>query len=295
MELTQLIHFLKVAERGGFTRAAEDLKMSQPALSRSVARLEEELGQPLFERRPRSIALTDAGRLLQTRAQQIVALLEDTKCEITDDGRTGRIRIGAIPTIAPYLLPRLLKSFQQSHPDCTLLVQEEVTERIVQRCQQGEVDLALVALPISARHLEIEPLFEEELQLVMAPDHHLAKRARLTLDDVRQEPFVLLDEAHCLTDSIVSFCRRRAFQPVSVERTNQLTTVQELVALGHGVSLIPKMARDLDESERRIYRSVSGERPIRTIGVITNPYRFHSRLMTAFLEHLRTHKVGKRS
>lgn len=101
MDIDQLRYFLKVAERQNFTRAAEELAISQPALSRSIQRLEEELGQPVLERKSRSVALTDAGMLLQARAQQALSILEDTKAEIADDGQSGRVRVGAIPTIAP--------------------------------------------------------------------------------------------------------------------------------------------------------------------------------------------------
>lgn len=286
MDLTQLTHFLKVAEHHGFTRAAEALVMSQPALSRSIARLEEELGQPLFERRSRSVELTDAGRLLESRARQILSLVDDTIAEISDDGATGRLRVGAIPTIAPFLLPDLLRQFATEHPRCQLAVQEETTDRLVHQVQQGEVDVALLALPIAAKYLEIRPLFHEELFLVLSPENELNQRKKITLSDVQSHPFVLLGEAHCLSDTIVSFCRRGQFQPVSVERTSQLATVQELVALGHGVSFIPRMARVLDTSPRRVYRSLSGEPPERTIAAVWNPYRFQSRLMQAFIEHV---------
>jgi LysR family hydrogen peroxide-inducible transcriptional activator len=104
---------------------------------------------------------------------------------------------------------------------------------------------------------------------------------------VEPYPFVLLDEAHCLSDNIISFCRQRSFQPVAVERTSQLAMVQELVALSHGVSMIPAMARKLDQSDRRVYRSISGKKPTRTVAVCWNPYRFQSRLIQAFRKRLR--------
>jgi LysR family hydrogen peroxide-inducible transcriptional activator len=287
MDLDQLRYFLKVAERQNFTRAAEDLAISQPALSRSIQKLEEELGQPVFERRARSLSLTDAGALLQARAQQVLTLLEDTRAEITDDGQSGRVRIGAIPTIAPYFLPDVLRKFSGEFPKATLIVQENTTDALLKSCTQGEIDLAILALPVSARYLEIEELFEEELLLVLPPDHPLTKLERIRLTDVEPYPFVLLDEAHCLSDNIVSFCRQRSFQPVALERTSQLMMVQELVSLSHGVSMIPAMARALDETDRRVYRSLAGRKPTRTIAVVWNPYRFQSRLLQAFRERLR--------
>ncbi len=286
MEIDQLRYFLQVAERGNFTRAAEDLAISQPALSRSIQKLEEELGQPVFERKTRSVSLTDAGTLLQARAQQVLSILDDTKAEITDDGQSGRVRVGAIPTIAPYFLPENLRRFSAAFPKATVIVQENTTDRLLKSCTQGEIDLAILALPVPAKYLEVEELFEEELLLVLPPDHPLADKPRIRLADVEPLPFVLLEEAHCLSDNIVSFCRQRSFQPVAVERTSQLAMVQELVSLSHGVSMIPAMARRLDQSDRRVYRSLSRPKPMRTIAVAWNPYRFQSRLLKAFREHL---------
>ncbi|MES2791794.1 MAG: LysR family transcriptional regulator [Planctomycetota bacterium] len=288
MEISQLRYFLKVAERQNFTRAAEDLLISQPALSRSIAKLEEELGQPLFERQSRAVALTDAGHLLLKRAEQILALIDDTLAEISDDGQTGRIRVGAIPTVAPYLLPTLLRTFTAKHPGATLVVYEETTDKLLQDCNQGEIDVAILALPVSRQYLQVEELFHEELLLVLPVEHPLALKKLITMADVQAHPFVLLDETHCLSDNIISFCRHRSFQPVSVERTSQLITVQELVSLGHGVSMVPTMARNLDQSPQRVYRSISGSKPTRTIAIVWNPYRFQSRLVELFKAHLRT-------
>lgn len=287
MDFDQLRYFLRVAERQSFTRAAEDLKISQPALSRSIQKLEEELGRPVFERKSRSVSLTDAGTLLQARTQHVLTILEDTKAEITDDGQSGRLRIGAIPTIAPYYLPAVLRQFSKEFPRATLIVQEHTTDALLKSCTQGEIDLAIVALPVAARYLETEKLFEEELLLVLPPDHPLVDREKIRLSDVEPFPFVLLDEAHCLSDNIVSFCRQRSFQPVVVERTSQLAMVQELVSLSHGVSMIPAMARRCDQSDRRVYRSFSGRKPTRTIAAVWNPYRFQCRLLKAFRASLR--------
>lgn len=289
MEVDQLRYFLRVAERGNFTRAAEELNISQPALSRSIQKLEEELGQPVFERKTRSVALTDAGTLLQSRAQQILALIEDTKAEISDDGRSGQIRIGAIPTIAPFFLPDLLRQFSTEFPAASIIVQEDTTDHLLKRCTQGEIDLAILALPVPAKYLEVEELFQEELLLVLPPDHPLVNKPQIRLNDIKALPFVLLDEAHCLSDNIVSFCRQRSFHPVAVEQTSQLAMVQELVSLSHGISMVPQMARKLDQSDRRVYRSMSGIKPVRKIAMIWNPYRFQSRLLQAFQERLRTY------
>ncbi len=293
MELEQLRHFLKVADLGNFTRAAPAVGLSQPALSRSIARLEEELGQPVFERQARQVTLTDAGRSLHARAQQIVALADDARAEICDDGRTGRVRVGAIPTIAPFFLPRFLRDFRRGFPRATVVVEEQTTDRLLHGLADGAIDLALLVRPVEAKYLRVEDLFEEELLLVLSPDHPLCRKRRVSLADIEPLPFVLLNEAHCLTDNVLNFCRHHAIHPVSVEHTSQLATVQELVALNHGVSMIPAMARDLDASDRRVYRSLSGTRPTRHVVMAWNPYRFQSHLLEGFRLRLQ-HHVRKR-
>ncbi len=282
MEIDQLRYFLKIAELGSFTRAADALAVSQPALSRSIQKLEEELGQPVFERKTRSVALTDAGGLLQRRAQEAIALLEETKAELSDDGQTGRVRVGAIPTIAPYFLPSVLQRFAKQFPHATVLVQENTTDTLLKSCKQGEIDLAILALPIDSKYLEYEVLFDEELFLVLPSKHPLLGKSSIRPADVQPYPFVLLDEAHCLSSNVVSFCHQRAFQPISVERTSQLAMVLELVGLSHGVSLIPAMARERDTSQTREYRSFAGAKPTRTIAMVWNQYRFQSRLVRSF-------------
>ena len=294
MELDQLRYFLKIAELGTFTRAAEELKVTQPALSRSIAKLEEEIGRPVFERQTRKVVLTDAGRLLQARAEQVLALVDYTLAEMTDDGRTGRIRVGAIPTIAPYFLPAVLRMFRDRHPQATVVVYEETTDKLLHNCHQGEIDVALLAAPIPKQYLQVEPLFSEELLLVLPPDHALVEKKQVTAADVQACPFVLLDETHCLSDTIVSFCRQRSFQPLSVERASQLATVEELVSLGHGVSLIPQMARDVDRSDRRAYRSLAGPKPTRQVVMAWNPYRFQSRVLERFKECVRNQAEKRR-
>lgn len=286
MELDQLRHFLKVAELGNFTRAAEAVRLSQPALSRSIARLEEELGQPLFERQTRQAVLTDAGKLLLGRAQQVLTIVEETKAEIGDDGQTGTVRVAAIPTIAPYFLPTFLRSFHELYPRASILVREDTTDVLLKQLSEGETDVAVLARPVQERYLHVVDLFEEELWLVLPIDHPLGNKGRIRVNDLETLPFVLLNEAHCLTDNVLSFCRHQAFQPLSVERTSQLATVQELVSLRHGISLVPEMAHRLDTCPRRVYRSLCGDKPTRRIVMATNPYRFESRLRAAFRQHL---------
>ncbi len=287
VELQQLEQFVAVARARNFTRAAEELHLSQSALSRAIQKLEDQMGEPLFERKPREVVLTDLGELLLVRAKEILRLVEDTFAELSDAGSNGRIRLGAIPTIAPYFLPELLRSFGDAHPNISVVVQEDTTENLIKRCSHGEIDLAILALPITAKYLELEPLFDEELLLVVPESHELATRKKITADVIEACPLVMLNEEHCLSENIESYCRQQSVQPVSVERISQLATVQELVALEHGISIIPQMARCLDYSDRRVYRSFSDLKPTRTIAMMWNPYRYQSKWIKILREHLR--------
>lgn len=287
LDIQSLEQFVVLARTKNFTRAGEELNLSQSALSRSIQKLEDQLGQPLFERKPREVVLTDLGELLLERAKKILKLVEDTFSELSEAGRRGRVRLGAIPTIAPYFLPSLLGSFAEKHPDISVIVQEDTTESLIKSCSHGDIDLAIVALPIIAKYLEVEPLFTEELLLVLPAGHPLAAEESIAVASVDGYPFVMLNEAHCLSENISSFCRRQSVQPVTVERTSQLTTVQELVALDHGVSIVPEMARRLDLSNRRVYRSFSGEKPLRTVALMWNTYRYQGKALKALMEHVR--------
>lgn len=287
MDLGQLKYFIKIVEHGSFTRAAQDCSVSQPALSQQIAKLEKELGQPLFERQGRSIEVTPAGHVLREQAEKILQLVDDVKRQITDDGETGRIGISAIPTIGPYFVPGLLRSIGGQFSKANFVVNEDVTETLLKRCSNGEIDLGILAMPASAKYLTIEPLIEEELLLALPPNHPLVGKPEITVDDIREEPFVLLDEAHCLQENVQAFCNHQRFQPVATSQIQQLITVQNLVALGHGVSLIPQMACRGSANHGVVYRSLSGEVPKRTVAVCWNPYRYQSQLIGNFLKAMR--------
>jgi LysR family transcriptional regulator, hydrogen peroxide-inducible genes activator len=288
MELHQLRYFAKVAELGNFTRAAEACFVSQPSLSQQIIKLERELKQPLFERLGRGVRLTDAGRVLKEHADQVLKLLDDARARIVDSPEGGRLTIAAIPTVAPYLVPQMLQDFRRECPGAQIEILEETTKAALDLCTRGEADLAILALPIEGEHLHVEPLFTEELLLVLPKSHPAAKKPRLTLKDVADEPFVLLNEAHCLTDNALSFCRRKSFQPIITSRMSQLTTLQQLVSLGHGLSFVPEMAARIDTDKRRVYRNLAGEQPKRTIGLAWHEYRYQTQLFRRFTAWLRT-------
>jgi LysR family hydrogen peroxide-inducible transcriptional activator len=287
MDLGQLRYFSKIVEHRSFTRAAEDCFVSQPALSQQIGKLERELGQPLFERQGRTIRLTPAGQMLQTHAEKILHLVEDAKRQITDDGETGKILLSAIPTVAPYLLPEILTKAGQQFPKASIVVSEDTTDNLLKRCSNGEIDFGFVAVPAKSKYLTVEPLFEEELLLALPVDHPLCLKEQISIDDVRDEQFVLLGKTHCLLETVESFCNNNNFQPVAGTRIEQLVTIQNLVAMGHGLSFIPKMATEFDMGGRIVYRQMAENTPKRTIAVCWNPYRYQSQLLGNFVKAVR--------
>jgi len=293
MEIHQLQYFVSVAEIGNFTRAAEKCLVAQPSLSQQIKKLEKELGHPLIERLNRGIRLTDAGRIFYDKACHILDSVEEAKREITDerDENAGRITVGAIPTIAPYLLPAVLKKFSARFPKAEVVLRENFTEFTIKGCLEGDLDLGILALPIEQNHLIVTPLFTEELLLAMNAKHPFAKKKRITMKNVSEEPFILLNETHCLGEQILSFCKQRDCLPRIACESSQLLTAQEMVALNHGISLIPEMAASVDSSKKRIYRSIAGVKPTRTIAMTWHKHRPQSHLVKNFIEELQSYAL----
>jgi LysR family hydrogen peroxide-inducible transcriptional activator len=288
MEMHQLRYFVAVAQTSSFSRAAERCHVSQPSLSQQIQKLERGLKQQLFERLGRRVVLTDAGRLLLDRAMAILSAVEDAERRLQDDDeKGGKLSIGAIPTIAPYLLPLLLRTYLKRHPHVDLTVHEDVTGQLLGAVAGGDLDLALVALPINDERLEVEALFSEPLLLTLPRGHRLVHRRSITLDQLREERFILLNEMHCLGEQVLSFCNAHGCQPWIACKSAQITTVQSLIALRQGVSLLPAMAQRADRDTRRVYRTLAGEQPRRTVAVISRKHGYHSPTAERFLARLR--------
>jgi LysR family hydrogen peroxide-inducible transcriptional activator len=289
MELHQLRYFVAVAQTGNFSRAAERCHVSQPSLSQQILKLERRLGQPLLNRLGRRAVLTDAGRLLLDRATAILAAVEDAQRRLVDDASAGggRLAVGAIPTIAPYLLPAALERFARCYPQVELSIQEDVTRNLIAAVLEGELDLALMALPIAEERLQVEPLFTEPLLVAVPPGHSLARRRKITVQAVSAERFILLNEMHCLGEQVLSLCRAHGCQPQIACRSAQIATVQALIALGQGISLLPKMACRADHSKRLVYRRVADGKSQRTIAAVWHRHSYHSPAASGFLASLR--------
>lgn len=266
MEIHQLRYFLAVAHSGSFSRAAEQCRVAQPSLSQQIAKLERELQERLFDRERQGAVLTEAGERLRPRAERVLTELRLAQEEILQlrGEVSGPLRLGVLPTIAPYYLPKVLPGFLQEHPAVELSVFEETTQNLVKALRDRELDLALLSPPLPAG-LESESILSEELLLALPPDHRLSGREPLGLDDLREEPFILLHESHCLGEQALVYCHQHEFRPRVSCRSEQLVTVKSLIAAGLGVSLLPAMACMEDDGLR--YRHLGEPRPSRSIHI----------------------------
>ncbi|MFJ9622194.1 hydrogen peroxide-inducible genes activator [Streptomyces sp. NPDC101181] len=244
--LSQLRAFAAVAEHLHFRDAAAAIGMSQPALSGAVSTLEEALGVQLIERTTRKVLLSPAGERLALRAGAVLdalaALMEEA--EAVRAPFTGVLRLGVIPTVAPYLLPTVLRLVHDRYPDLDLQVHEEQTSSALEGLAAGRLDLLLLAVPLGAPGVTELPLFDQDFVLVMAEDHGLGGQADIPRAALRELPLLLLDEGHCLRDQALDICReagRTRGAPVTTTAAG-LSTLVQLVAGGLGVTLLPRTA-----------------------------------------------------
>lgn len=289
MELHQLRYCVAVADTGGFSRAAERCAVAQPSLSQQIQKLERELGSPLFDRLPRGALLTEAGQRLVRRARRILAEVADAGRCVRELGTAvvGAVRLGAIPTVAPYVLPRVLARFRRRYPVVELRIEEDLTEALIERVADGRLDLAVLALPVEHAQLCVEPLAREPLLLAASRDDRLARRRTVRFQDLANRPLIVLHEMHCLGRQIGSLCDRLGKGREIVFMGSQLGTIQRMVALGLGLSFIPEMAAREDNSSKRVYLSLGKEAPTRTLVAIWHVQRYRTNASRAMVEMLR--------
>ena len=286
MQLHQLRYFLAVARARNFSRAAEQCHVSQPSLSQQVRKLEDGLGERLFERTKREVALTPAGELLVAHAERVLEELDHARERVRDlRGLVrGRVALGALPTVAPYYLPERLRAFAVKFPGVEVVVHEDTTAQLAAAVLAKEIDVALVSLPVERAGLQAEEFFDEPLLVALPERHRLAGRRGLTLDDLENESFILMKEGHCLAGQALQFCRLNGFAPRLSFRSAQIETVLAFVAAGWGVSVIPAMARRAGPKSVR-YRELAGLS--RSIGIIHRAGRPLPRAAQALVDFLR--------
>src|SRR5690348_11064324 len=267
--LRQLRYFDALARHGHFGRAAEACAISQPALSMQIREMEEALGGPLIERGARQVALTKFGEELVQRVRDIVRSVDELGdfARAARDRLAGRLRIGMIPTIAPYLLPKVIENLARLHPELDIHVRETLTPRLIKEVAEGRLDTAIVALPVSEPSLTEVALFTENFLLVRpGEDKGTPVPSR---DMLREMRLLLLEEGHCFRDQALSFCNMKSSLPREVLDASSLSTLVQMVSAGMGVTLIPEMAVEVETRSASV--SVARFRdpqPLRTIGMI---------------------------
>ncbi len=273
--LRQFRYFDALVRHRHFGRAAEACAISQPALSVQIKDLEATLGVTLFDRSARQIRLTAFGEEFALRVRNILRSVD----ELGDLARAararfpGRLRIGVIPTIAPYLLPTLIGNLNRTHPGLDFHVRETLTQRLIEELSEGRLDAAIVALPISEPSLTEIPLASEKLLLVRP--HADAAKPVPDRDDLRKMRLLLLEEGHCFRDQALSFCNIRSAMPRDGLDGSSLSTLVQMVGAGIGVTLIPQMAVPVETRSANVcVARFADPQPARTLGMVwrrTNP------------------------
>ena len=284
MEIHQLRYFVAVADEGSFSRAAAKVRVAQPSLSQQIRKLEAEVDQPLFDRLPRSVVLTEAGRCLIDYARQILASIGDARrCVDELKGEVaGVVAVGAIPTIAPYVLPELVVTFQKHYPQITLEIVEDVTGGITRRIDAGELDIALASTCQQSPTLRRESVGSEPLLALVPKGHPLAKKDLVDFDDLKSQRFLLLHEMHCLSQQVNHLLESRRLRPEIALAGSQLSTIANMVAASIGVSIVPQMMVKHYATPGCVSLPFTPPVPQRELNLLHNPLRFQSKGAAAF-------------
>lgn len=287
MEIHQLRYFCAVVRTGSFTRAAEQLGITQPSLSQQIRTLEKRVGAPLFERLGRSVRLTTHGEALRLPAAQILQQVAEAKSALANlqRGVRGSLRVGVIPTIMPYLIAPRIGDFLTRFPEVQVQFTEDTTRHLVERLQSGDLDLAVSGLPVRNPDIVCSELTREPLFLAVAEDHALAQERTIDLQALQNERLLLLKDGHCLREDVLMTCTRAKAALRSVFETDQLASIFQLVRSGFGVTVIPAMASSHSLGCRLV--PLQGN-SFRRIGYLRARRHFVSRPMREFSTWLRT-------
>jgi LysR family hydrogen peroxide-inducible transcriptional activator len=279
--LKQLRYFEALAQHGHFGRAAAACAISQPALSEQIKELEETLGAALFERGvgARKVRITNFGEKFALRVRDLLRSVDELEgfARASRDQQLGRLRLGVIPTIAPYLLPTIIRGLTRVYPDLDINVRESLTTKLIQELAEGRLDAAIVALPVSEPSFAEVALFDEDFLLVR-PSEFDGKPAP-DLKMLREMRLLLLEEGHCFRDQALSFCNMHSARPRELLDASSLSTLVQMVGAGIGVTLIPEMAVAVETRSAPVsITRFKHPKPMRKVGMIwrkTSPLTTH--------------------
>src|SRR6202048_3424915 len=272
MNLKDLKYLVALADTGHFGKAAERTFVSQPTLSAQIKKLEEFLGIKLVERQPKNVQLTEVGKQIVVRARrmldegdEIIALARNNT-----DPFAGKLKVGLIPTIGPYLLPRVMQKIRKALPQLGLMLYEHQTEALLKRLHDGEVDLGIMALPIAQDGMETRELYEEAFTVALPNHHALAAKSTIKVPDLKGQTLLLLEDGHCLRDQALEVCSRIDIREAEDFRATSLETLRQMVGAGLGITLLPETAVESPFGSQRglTIRQFSKPVPTRTVGAV---------------------------
>jgi LysR family transcriptional regulator, hydrogen peroxide-inducible genes activator len=272
MNLKDLKYLVALADTGHFGKAAERCFVSQPTLSAQLKKLEELLGVKLVERQPKNVQLTEVGKQIVVRARrmldesdEIVALARSNT-----DPLAGKLKLGLIPTIGPYLLPRVMQKIRKAIPHLGLMLYEYQTEELIRRLRDGEIDLGIMALPVVQDGLETRNLYEEAFTVALPNHHPLAAKNTIKVQDLKGQTLLLLEDGHCLRDQALEVCSRVDVREAEDFRATSLETLRQMVVAGLGVTLLPELAVESPFGSQRglTIRQFTKPAPSRTVGAV---------------------------
>lgn len=291
--LKQLRYFEALATHGHFGRAANASAISQPALSLQIKELEAALGSPLFERGSRQISLTQLGEAFAVRVRDILRSVDELGdlARASRDELSGRLRIGVIPTIGPYLLPAIIGDLTKAHPELDIHIRETLTPTLIHELKEGRIDTAIVALPVSEPSFTEVALFSEDFVLVRpGADQDTPAPSAKSLSEMR---LLLLEEGHCFRDQALSFCKLDTGPVREMLDASSLSTLVQMVGAGIGVTLIPEMAVKVETRSANVSLARFGApSPSRTIGMIWRKTSPLARQLTEISEVVRISAEG---
>lgn len=292
MELRQLQYTLQIAEEKNFSRAADKLHIAQPSLSQQLSKLERELEVKLFQRNTSTVELTYAGASFIAHAQKIMDAVAQLRQEMDDISqlRAGRVVVGSMPITGSHLLPYVLPAFKESYPDIQVALLEDTSLNLEKLTAGGGTDLSLLSLPLQEPTLSYVPIGEEIIDLAVPPNHPLTEipgvqERGVELAQLQAEPFIVLKKGQGFRKLTVELCRSAGFEPNVVFESNNIETVQSLVAAGMGITLVPRFIARAKRSELiPAYLPLAEPVPSRTLVIAYRKGRYLSKAAEAFIE-----------
>jgi LysR family hydrogen peroxide-inducible transcriptional activator len=286
MNIRDLKYLVALADNQHFGKAAESCFVSQPALSMQIQKLEEVLEMKLLERNNKSVLFTENGLQIVEKARHILTQVDDVHefAKSTKDPYSGELKLGIFPTLAPYLLPRIIPTLSKKFPKLSFYLIEEQTALLLDKLKTGKIHAALLALPIVEKNLVADHVFDEEFLLAVSKKHAFSKLKTIKQSDLNNKSLLLLDDGHCMREQALSFCHRVRAKETTDFRATSLETLRHMVAAGVGMTLMPKLA--CEEKGLIAYVPFTKPTPVRSIGLVRRETSVKTELLKAIANEI---------